>query len=153
MIAFSKMPQAYLLRLMAPSDARETFTKEYLDIIDFKVDDLVNGSYRVVYRDHGTCVFGMLYGPVEGRLVVSIEDETSKLDHQTGERSKLYKEGDIDEDAVTISKNQLFIWVAKDAKVIMPMERSLPRWVHETAAWWMMDSGIKYLCSLRQKEE
>ena len=153
MIAFSRMPQAYLLWLTASKEDRASFTKEYLSKLDFREGDLVSGFYRVLSRDGGLCAFSMARGLVEGRLVVSIEDETSKLDVETGvwmALPQIEAKGEMSEREMTMFKIETFMWVLKDEKTVMPMERSLPRWMHETGAWWMMDSGTKWLCRMKE---
>jgi hypothetical protein len=44
--------------------------------------------------------------------------------------------------------SETFMWKRKDEVRRMPLERRGVRWMHETAAWWLVDSGVKYLLDL-----
>jgi hypothetical protein len=93
----------------------------------------------------------MSHGLVEGRLVVSIEDETKKLDAETGVwvyLPEVTAKGEASERQMAMFKNETFMWVPKDEKTVMPLEKSIPRFMHETAAWCLMNSGTKWLCQL-----
>ena len=156
MSAFSRLPQALLLKLIAPAEDKGTFNKNYLSRLDFRNGDLANGSYRVLSRDAGLCVFSMSHGAVEGRLVVSIEDETRTLDAETGvwlALPQIEAQGEAGKRQMTMFKNETFMWVPKEEKTVMPLERFLTRWMHETGAWWLMDSGTKWLCTTEDGEK
>jgi hypothetical protein len=49
MTAFSRLPQAYLLKLMVAKNDKLSFSTDYLSHLDFKNRNLANGSYRVIH--------------------------------------------------------------------------------------------------------
>jgi hypothetical protein len=70
----------------------------------------------------------MKQGGIEGRLVVGIEPK--------GEDMIFYSE--------------TVMWKGKDDKTVMPLERAVPKWLHELASWWLLDLGTNYLVGLRK---
>lgn len=130
MVRFSRLPQAWILRLMCTSSERETFKLDHIQNLDFKEGDVVCGGYTVVVRTAGKVEFAMKpVGPVNGRLVIAVE-----------ERGK-----------DSIFSSETIMWKGRDKTFVMPLERGLGRWMHELASWWLLDSGTKYLISLRQE--
>jgi hypothetical protein len=125
MVRFSSLPQAYVLRLISD---RATFKKTYIENLEFKDGDVVCGLYRVVLRTEEKVELLMKQGDVEGRLVVGIEPK--------GEDMVFYSE--------------TVMWKGKDDKTIMPLERAVPKWLHELASWWLLDLGTEYMVGLRK---
>jgi hypothetical protein len=125
MTRFSSFPQAWVLRLISD---RATFKKTYIEKLEFKDGDVVCGVYRVVLRTEEKVELLMKQGSVEGRLVVGIEPE--------GEDLVFYSE--------------TVMWKGKGDKTVMPLERAVPKWLHELASWWLLDLGTNYLIGLRK---
>ena len=124
MTCFSYLPQAWILRLVSD---RATFNKFYIQNLDFEDGNVVCGLYRVVLRTDKKVELLMQQGTVQGRLVIGIEDE--------GNEMKFYSE--------------TLMWKGKDDKTVMPLERAVPKWLHELASWWLLDSGTAYLVALK----
>jgi len=125
MARFSSFPQAWVLRLTSD---RETFKKTYIEKLEFKEGDVVCGLYRVVLRTEEKVELLMKQGNLEGRLVVGIKPK--------GEDMVFYSE--------------TLMWKGKDDKTVMPLERAVPKWLHELASWWLLDLGTNYLIGLRK---
>ncbi|KAN0111108.1 hypothetical protein V8E51_007495 [Hyaloscypha variabilis] len=125
MTRFSSFPQAWLLRLISD---HTTFKKTYIEKLEFKDGDVVCGVYRVVLRTEEKVELLMKQGSVEGRLVVGIEPK--------GEDMVFYSE--------------TVMWKGKDDKTVMPLERAVPKWLHELASWRLLDLGTNYLVDLRK---
>jgi hypothetical protein len=130
MTAFSHFPQALMLALASKTpEQKKSFKKAYISALDFDVGDLVCGVYRVVRRTRDQVEFeirmqGLEF--VEGRLVLSFYERENEL----------------------VFCNETFMWRRADEARRMPLERKGIRWMHETAAWWLVDSGVKYLMDL-----
>lgn len=128
---FSSLPQAFILKLLADDDAKHTFDPAYVSKLDFHPPDLLAGTYRVVLREPERVEFSMVLGNpgdvsyIQGRLVISV---------------------DIDEglDTATFT-TRTFMWRRLDSDVLMPMEQSVPRWMHKVSSMWLIDQGTKYL--------
>ena len=125
MVRFSNFPQAWILRLIGD---RGTFQRRHLQTLDFREGDVVNGLYRVVLRQDDKVEFLLKQGSVEGRLVVGMRDQ--------------------DEEMVFYSETVM--WKRKDDRTVMPLERVLPKWLHELASWSLLEAGTKFLAGLRK---
>jgi hypothetical protein len=126
MVRFSSFPQAWILRLVSD---RATFKKAYIENLEFEDGDVVCGGFRVVLRTEEKVELLLKQGTVEGRLVIGIKPD--------GEDMVFYGE--------------TVMWKGKNDKTVMPLERALPMWLHEMAAWSLLDSGTKYLMDLRKE--
>ena len=114
-------------------EQKRSFKKAYISALDFKEGDLVCGVYRVLLRRKDRVEFEIRMNGVdfvEGRLVISFEG----------------KEKEDGDEVVFCSET--FMWRKADEVRRMPLERRGIRWLHETAAWWLVDSGVKYLVDL-----
>ncbi|RMZ88960.1 hypothetical protein DV736_g3817, partial [Chaetothyriales sp. CBS 134916] len=156
MSAFHSFPQAWVLWLMAGREGRRTFARQYVGQLAFEAGDVVNGVYTVLGRDGNAVVFGiMAQGAVEGRLVVRIGDERERLDASTGAWVAVVQaegKGEAQHQEMAVVKNETFMWVRRAEGVVMPLERRLPRWLHEVASWWLLDDGTKWLAATAGKE-
>jgi hypothetical protein len=133
MSRFARLPQAYLLKTISDTEKRKTFETDYVTTLDFKEGDLVNGIYRVKARSEGKIEFELMpIGVVKGsRLVIGIE-----------------RKGDD-----FVCSSETVMWKDAGEKGLMPLERSVTKWMHEIAAWWLLRSGTKYLMSLKKNQE
>lgn len=136
MIAFGRFPQAYMLRLMITPEKRQTFSPSHIQSLDFKLGDVVNGIYRVCERRESDVVYQIdAQGPIDGRLAI-----------------RCWEEGD---EAIFCSET--IMWTKKatenEKQAKLPLERPLLRFLHELAAWWLLDSGARYLMGLKESSQ
>lgn len=136
MTAFGRFPQAYILHLIATPERKHTFCASHIQSLDYQPGDVVNGLYRVCERAESKAVYAIeADGPIDGRLAL-----------------RYWEEGD---DVVYCTETIMWTQKAKgsEKQVKMPLERPAVRFLHELAAWWLLESGIRYLTKLRQTEE
>lgn len=117
------------------SEQKESFQSGYLAALDFEVGDLVCGVYRVVVRRKDRVEFEIKMEAVDfaqGRLAISYKEE----------------DGSQEEEGNVVFCSETVMWKRADEVRKMPLERCVVRWMHETAAWWLMDSGVRYLMDL-----
>lgn len=130
MTAFSHFPQALMIRLLCGTEEeKQSFRSSQISSLDFKKGDLVCGVYRVVAREKNKVEFAMRMKNLEfvdGRLAISFSEM---------------------EDEVAFC-SETMMWRRADETRSMPLEKPVLRWMHETAAWWLIDSGVKYLMDL-----
>jgi hypothetical protein len=126
----SRFPQAYMLRLISPKEDRISFASKYISNLEFIEGDLVCGMYRVVARTACTVEFEMKpVGIVKGgRMVVGVE--------RNGEE--------------WVCSSKTLMWKDAAEKGLMPLELRAMRWLHELAAWWLLDSGTRFLRGLKK---
>ncbi|PWY94119.1 hypothetical protein BO94DRAFT_510278 [Aspergillus sclerotioniger CBS 115572] len=125
MMAFANFPQAYMLWAVSPAATRPTFHASHISSLDFNKGDLTCGIYRVLERTADKVEFGMTHKGVEGRLVFRLWDE--------------------DKDVVFTSETAMWTRMDEMQRATMPLENPVLRFFHELAAWWLLDSGVKYL--------
>ncbi|KAF3385058.1 hypothetical protein F1880_002395 [Penicillium rolfsii] len=130
MNAFSRFPQALMIRLIsrAPEEQR-SFQASHISSLDFNKGDLVCGVYRVIARTENKVEFELNMKHMEftnGRLALSFRETESEV----------------------VFSSETLMWRRSDEAQAMPLEKPLPRWMHETATWWLLDSGVKYLMEL-----
>ncbi|CAG8158534.1 unnamed protein product [Penicillium olsonii] len=134
MIAFSRFPQALMLAMVSKtSGQRESFKRAHINALEFREGDLVCGVYQVRVRSGNKVEFEIsMHGVdyVQGRLAIS------------------FKEIERDDVGMVVFSSETVMWRRADEKRCMPLERAALRWMHETAAWWLLDSGVKYLMDL-----
>ncbi|RAK96619.1 uncharacterized protein BO80DRAFT_220212 [Aspergillus ibericus CBS 121593] len=128
MTAFANFPQAYMLWAISPVEIRPTFQASHISSLNFDKGDLICGIYRVLERSADKVEFGMMHKEVEGRLVVRLWDE--------------------DKDVVFASETAMWTRMDEMHRATMPLENPVLRFFHELAAWWLLDSGVKYLVDL-----
>jgi hypothetical protein len=132
MTAFSRFPQALVLAMASKTpEQKESFKAGYLAALDFEVGDLVCGVYRVVVRRRDRVEFEIKMETVDfvqGRLAISFEE--------------------CSEEGKVVFCSETAMWKRADEGRKMPLERPVLRWMHETAAWWLIDSGVRYLVDL-----
>lgn len=130
MTAFSHFPQALMVRMISSTaDERQSFQASRISALDFEPGDLVCGVYRVVGRSRNKVEFEIRMKNLEfvdGRLAVSFHEEGDDV----------------------VFCNETMMWRRADETRRMPLEKPVLRWMHETAAWWLIDSGVKYLMDL-----
>lgn len=137
-VAFAHFPQAWILRLSSPSRDRHTFASDYVQSSNFEEGDRICGVYRAVVRTENQVELSMARGAVTGRLVIGYE---------------------FDEDKGMVNfSTETVMWMLKDKEGggggggggggKIPLENPLLRFFHEMAAWWLMDSGVRFLMDL-----
>ncbi|KAL5336724.1 something about silencing, SAS, complex subunit 4-domain-containing protein [Aspergillus crustosus] len=120
MRSFASSPQARLLKFIASGpETLQSFDPTHLATLDFNEGDLVCNAHRVKLRTGEKAEFEFQFG-VQGRLVVSIEARESEV----------------------VFHNETLMWRENDSKSKLPLERGLPKWMHEYTAWWMLESGL-----------
>lgn len=130
MIAFSHFPQALMIRMMCKSvEEKQSFKASQLSSMDFQPGDLVCGAYRVVGRSRNKVEFEIQMKNMDfmsGRLALGFEEEKGQV----------------------VFSSETMMWRSVHEARMMPLEKPVIRWIHETAAWWLLDSGVKYLMDL-----
>jgi hypothetical protein len=133
MTAFSRFPQAWIIRMKIPFVDRKTFDASHIQSLQFKEGDLVCGVYRVQERTDNKAVLEILLeGPVNGRLVIRFWEE--------------------EQDIVFCTETIMWTKTAENEerkRALMPLEVPVLRFIHEMAAWWLIDSGVTYLTNLK----
>ncbi|KAJ5442481.1 hypothetical protein N7445_005488 [Penicillium cf. griseofulvum] len=132
MKAFSRSPQALMLSMASKTpEQKESFGAGHLAALDFEVGDLVCACYRVVVRRRDRVEFEIKMDAVDfvqGRLAISYEESS--------------------EEGMVVFCSETVMWKRADEVRKMPLERPILRWMHETASWWLLDSGVRYLVDL-----
>lgn len=111
------------------AEERQSFNASQISSLDFNKGDLVCGVYRVVSRSKSKVEFEMTMKNmdfVSGRLALSFRE----------------RDGDM------VFTSETVMWRRADETRSMPLEKKVGRWMHETACWWLIDSGTKYLMDL-----
>lgn len=126
----SRFPQSYLLRFVVPFEQKKTFSEDHISNLDFKEGDVVCGLYRVTARTKNKVEFEMTpVGIVQGgRMSIGIQ-----------------RKGDE-----WICSSETVMWKKAGEKELMPLERRAIRWMHELAAWWLLEAGTRYLIDLKK---
>lgn len=129
MTTFARSPQAYIFWLML-SKQRHTFTTSYIDHLDFVEGDMVCGLYRVVKRGSTSVEMAMeappSLGGIGGSLVV---------------RLSVSSEG-------VLLVTETLQWKTDGGRGGLPLEKPLPRFLHEVASAGSLVSGAEVLGGL-----
>ncbi|KAJ5635924.1 uncharacterized protein N7484_009237 [Penicillium longicatenatum] len=130
MTTFTHFPQALMIRLVCDTkEQKRSFKASHISSLDFNEGDLVCGVYRVIARSSNKVEFEIKMVNMDfccARLALSF--------HEKGDE--------------VVFCSETMMWRPADECQNMPLERPLIRWMHETAAWWLIDSGVKYLTEL-----
>ncbi|KAF7128668.1 hypothetical protein CNMCM5793_003519 [Aspergillus hiratsukae] len=128
MSSFTSLPQAYILRTMSTAAEKPSFAPANIQRLDFKEGDLVCGAYRVILRTPAKVEFEIKpMGAVRARLAITVTEKDDQM----------------------VFMNETLMWKPKGEKGVMPLETGVGKWLHELTAWWMVDSGVKYLKDLK----
>lgn len=133
MSRFARMPQAYVMKAIATPEERKTFEPSFIETLDFKVGDVVQGMYRVIARSEGKVEFEMtpLVGVMRGgRLVISIERIGDEL----------------------VCGSETVMWKDAGEEEKMHLEKGVVKWLHEIASWGLLKAGTKYLMNLKKEK-
>lgn len=114
-------------------EQKKSFKTAHIRALDFQEGDLVCGVYLVKVRKKDR---------------VEFEIKMHGVDHVEGRLSISFKEIDQDGENMVMFCSETSMWRRVDEERRMPLERTVLRWMHETAAWWLIDSGVKYLMDL-----
>lgn len=130
MTVFKHFPQALMIRLASTTpEERQSFQTAHIASLDFREGDLVCGAYRVIARSKNKVEFAITMRTMDfmtGRLALSFHEKDGQ---------------------VTFS-NEVMMWRRSDETQMMPLEKPVLRWLHETASWWLLDSGVRYVMDL-----
>jgi hypothetical protein len=130
MTASMHFPQALMFQSASSTiEERQSFETSHITSLFFGEGDLVCGVYRVIRRSQSTVEFEIQMKSMEfldGRLAIFFCEQGN--------------------DIVFCSKT--IIWRPCQEPRAMPLEKPLLRWMHETSAWWLLDTGVKYLSNL-----
>jgi hypothetical protein len=127
MSTFARFPQAWTIWMITPSAQCNSFRASHFRSLDFREGDVVCGLYRVVVRTASSIEFEFMPpAPVKGRLVLSFREQEGSL----------------------VYASQTVMWKARDDKTVIHLERPVRKFMHEMAAWWLLDSGVRYLMDL-----
>lgn len=127
MSTFARFPQAWTIWMITPFPQRNTFKASHIQSLDFKEGDIVCGLYRVVARTASSVELEFMSpSPVRGRLVLGYQEKNVTM----------------------VFSSETAMWRGKDDKMAMPLERTAFKYLHEMAAWWLLDSGVRYLMDL-----
>lgn len=130
MRAFAHFPQGLMMwAVCKTSEEKLSLKASHIDSLDFQVGDLVCGGYRVKVRTANKVEFEIKTDMIDcmgGRLAISFHE----------------KEGEV-----TFCTETL-MWKRTDEKRAMPLEKPMLQWMHELTAWWLIESGVKYLMDL-----
>ncbi|SMQ51411.1 unnamed protein product [Zymoseptoria tritici ST99CH_3D7] len=124
MASLSRMPQGWMLWLvLSLPEQRRTFSREYIESLDFEEGDVVCGIYRVAVR---TAVHVELElqaptsdWPISGLTIISLRPRN--------------------DGASLISET--IQWTKKDSGAILPLERWVGGFLHSFAARWLVVTG------------
>jgi hypothetical protein len=148
MSAFARyLPQARIIKMMirkSNPEAVQTFNPAFIEKLDFVAGDVVCGIYKALRREDAVVEFGIAQPGsstsqdskeggsgqgFDGRLVIGMRP--------IGDSLEVYSE--------------TIMWRDTSKKgVVMPLERKIPRVLHELASWWLLDSGVTYLTGLKK---
>lgn len=123
---FSHFPKAWKQRSTCSWELRRTFRSAYIQSLDFNEGDVVCGVYRVLVRKPDRVEFQVDMNECDARWVLRYWED--------GEEVVFCSE--------TVS------WRLAETETPMPGENRMLRFLHETMAWWLLDSGVRYLMDL-----
>ncbi|KAM0703201.1 hypothetical protein Q7P35_009139 [Cladosporium inversicolor] len=131
MMSFTRYPQAWIFWLVLPKH-RHTFSRSYIERLDFVEGDLVCGVYRVVKAKPSYVELSMevppRFGTVAGLLVI-----------------RLQARADSGVDLIT----ETLQWTTEGLIRDLPLSKPLPKLLHEFASASLLVSGADLLRSLQ----
>ncbi|KAJ5091964.1 hypothetical protein NUU61_006834 [Penicillium alfredii] len=130
MTTFTRLPQALMLRVVSSTpEERRSFQASQIATLDFQEGDLVCDVYRVKVRRQNKVEFEIAMKTmdfVQGRLAISAHEQNGAV----------------------VFNSETMMWRRADETRTMPLEMPVVRWMHQAAAWWLVDSGVRYLMEL-----
>lgn len=146
MTMFLSSPQAkivYLtLRWSSASSLhalQQSFSPAHINTLDFKEGDLVCGAYAVLLRTPTRC-------EIELRNPFESSDHESKMG---GRMVILYE--NVGENRTRFTTEVVMWRRADDKRTVLPMERTVPRLMHQVIEAYLLDSGVRYLMEQKEK--
>jgi hypothetical protein len=134
---FIYLPQSYIMWSMCDAEARKTWEESYISTLNFEMNDVVCGTYRIESRSPNKAEFDLQLKDagendyLGGTLVIRIDTDSL-------------------EDQATFS-TELFMWRLDD-EAHLPLESRVARWIHELTSMWLLDVGVRHMTTLRQWE-
>lgn len=130
MINFSRFPQAWIFWLMLPKH-RHTFSRAYIERLDFVEGDLICGVYRVVKASTSRVELSMevqpRFGAVAGLLIISLQSRA---------------------DLGVVFSTETLQWTLEGTIKDLPLSKPLPKLLHEFASAYLLISGAEFLESI-----
>ncbi|RHZ63598.1 uncharacterized protein CDV56_107139 [Aspergillus thermomutatus] len=123
---FSHFPKAWKQRSTCSWELRRTFRSSYIQSLDFNEGEVICGVYRVLVRKPDRVEFEIDMKECEGRWVIRYWEEGEKV----------------------VFCSETVSWRLTETETPMPGENRMLRFIHETMAWWLLDSGVRYLMDL-----
>ncbi|KXT13889.1 hypothetical protein AC579_2623 [Pseudocercospora musae] len=127
----TRTPQGWI-GWLALKHSRHTFSKDYIESLDFEEGDLVNGLYEVVKRTAVHVEFKINPPPefnpgIEGRLIIQLRPRNQGAVLQT----------------------ETIQWSHHDNRLThLPLESRVIRFLHDWAERWIAIKGAQYLLSI-----
>ena len=131
-LAFTRTPQAFAMRLLVGDEwARRTFDADWIEHLDFKMGDFVNGVYKVTYQ-------GEDIAKRSERVELMIEAPASyKGDVPRGLiLAEIRQVGDV-----VVFVNETWMWRRAEEPLTM-LETSFGAWFHALMARWLVFKGV-----------
>ncbi|PLB49100.1 hypothetical protein P170DRAFT_475417 [Aspergillus steynii IBT 23096] len=136
MMEFRRLPYGYFVYWIAPRSVKPTFADSHILALDFVERDALNGIFVVCQReaDKLVCLVNGRH-PIETRLIMHY-----------------WEEGDD-----VIFCRETLMWRLKarenEKQRKLPLENPVLRFMHELTAWWLLDSGVRYLKEMKPDRE
>jgi hypothetical protein len=147
MSAFARyLPQARIIKMMVRKtnpEAVQTLDPAFIEKLDFVVGDVVCGVYKVLRREDAVVEFGMAQPQ-------PTHNSEKKSEEQQGFDGRLVIGMRPVRDSLEVFSETIMWRDTGNKGVVMPLERKIPRVLHELASWWLLDSGVNYLKSLKK---
>ena len=131
MSTFARYPQAWIFWLTLPKH-RHTFSRSYIERLDFVEDDLACGVYRVIEAKPTYVELSMevppRFGSVAGLLVIRLETT---------------------QDSGVVLITETLQWTLNGTIKDLPLSKPLPKLLHEFASASLLISGARFMEKVR----
>lgn len=127
---FSQTPQAWMMGMLAKTpEQKQSYGKAHIEALNYQEGDLFCGFNRVLRREPTQIEIelilpeGMGSKSFGGRLVISLTPNGKQA----------------------VLRTQTIQWTRSDDTMVLPLERGAANFLHETASWYLIVSGVEYL--------
>lgn len=136
---FARFPQSWMIWLIARTpEQRDSFSRDHIEGLEFRLGELVCGVYRVAKRMAGRVEIAMELpsragapARVGGMLIISLESS--------------------DAGKGTVMRTETWQWTKAGSGVVLPLERGVVRWMHEAGSWWLLVTEVEFLGEISGK--